>query len=147
MEDSSKMPITLGKLFYTDRGSVELPKAFIDVLLGDEEGEYAIIILAVNQGIMRIVPTSTKKAVKIRIFIRELSDDFIDNVMHTLGSLRLLYSSGVCFADESDCYYECFIEDPAELKIKNLDILPLAKIKESLSRISGVTDVETQVVS
>ncbi|MHA1990022.1 MAG: hypothetical protein ACW981_13255 [Candidatus Hodarchaeales archaeon] len=142
------MQVTLGKIVKIDKGPVELPKEFIDALITEDKEEYAIIVFSSNQGIIRILPTATSKTYKLTIYIDELKEDFIDNVVEILSrcQAKLLYSSGVCFADDQNCTYECFIENPEELKAQNPEIVDIDIIQEELGEIEGVTKVEKIII-
>ncbi len=137
------MYVTLGKIINIDGNPVELPKNFIEALISENKEKNAIIVFSSNQGIIRVLPTRTTKSYKIIIQIDELKDDFIDNVVEILSQChaKLLYSSGVCFADDQNCSYECFIENPDELKEKNPDVIGVDAIVGELKYIPGVTNV------
>lgn len=142
------MYVTLGKIIKIDGNPVELPKNFIEALISENKEKNAIIVFSSNQGIIRVLPTQTTKSHKITIQIDELKDDFIDNVVEILSQCyaKLLYSSGVCFADDQNCFYECFIENPEELKEKNPETVPVGDIVEELKYIDGVTNVQSNEV-
>ncbi|OLS22905.1 MAG: hypothetical protein HeimC3_28480 [Candidatus Heimdallarchaeota archaeon LC_3] len=142
------MYVTLGKIVKIDGNPVELPKNFIEALITENKEKNAIIVFSSKQGIIRILPTKTAKSYKITIHIDELKDDFIDNVVEILSQCyaKLLYSSGVCFADDQNCFYECFIENPTELKETNPETVDVDDIVGELKHISGVTNVQSNEV-
>ncbi|MFW9930080.1 MAG: hypothetical protein ACFFD1_11865, partial [Candidatus Thorarchaeota archaeon] len=104
--------------------------------------------ISANQGIIRVLPTQPEHSYKLIIYIKELKDDFIDNVVEVLSQCRakLLYSSGVCFADEMDCFYEAYIENPEELKKEDPEIVEIKDIVSELSHIDGVIKVESSII-
>ncbi|NHJ40240.1 MAG: hypothetical protein FK731_09435, partial [Asgard group archaeon] len=58
---------------------VELTEVFLDKLK-PEIGKFAVIILTLNNKVIRIIPTVTKKVHKIAIDIDKLAPDFLRKV-------------------------------------------------------------------
>lgn len=117
---------------------IYLPKEFIKALTPGDKN-YAVMVIAPNTKIIRIIPTSSDEVIKISINIGKLSPDFLNkmgSIFIKLG-IKTLYSTGLCFTQES-CVYEGYI-DKAELKGTTVDI-----IKNELLNIDGVSSVEIE---
>ncbi len=119
---------------------IELPEEFLAALKPDGKN-YAVMILAPNTRIIRIIPTETDTAIKISINIGKLSPDFLrkmGSIFIRLG-IKTLYSTGLCFT-QSACVYEGYI-DSDELKEVSIET-----IKEELERIEGVASVDVDTL-
>ncbi len=117
---------------------IELPEEFLEALKPDGKS-HAVLILAPNTRIIRIIPTESPEVIKININIGKLSPDFLrkmGSIFIRLG-IKTLYSTGLCFT-QSSCVYEGYI-DSEELKEVSIDT-----IKEELERIEGVSSVEIE---
>ncbi|MHA1302744.1 MAG: hypothetical protein ACTSQE_01630 [Candidatus Heimdallarchaeaceae archaeon] len=117
---------------------IELPEEFLEALKPDGKS-HAVLILAPNTRIIRIIPTESPEVIKININIGKLSPDFLrkmGSIFIRLG-IKTLYSTGLCFT-QSACVYEGYI-DSEELKEISIDT-----IKDELERIEGVSSVEVE---
>ncbi|MHA1865974.1 MAG: hypothetical protein ACTSVB_06200, partial [Candidatus Heimdallarchaeaceae archaeon] len=117
---------------------IELPEEFLEALKPDGKS-HAVLILAPNTRIIRIIPTESPEVIKININIGKLSPDFLrkmGSIFIRLG-IKTLYSTGLCFT-QSACVYEGYI-DSEELKEVSIDT-----IKDELERIEGVSSVEVE---
>ncbi len=111
---------------------------FLEALKPDGKS-HAVLILAPNTRIIRIIPTESPEVIKININIGKLSPDFLrkmGSIFIRLG-IKTLYSTGLCFT-QSACVYEGYI-DSEELKEVSIDT-----IKDELERIEGVSSVEVE---
>ena len=138
---TSNATFTLANMCVIDANTpLELPEEFLKAL--QPEGKnYAIMILAPNTKIIRIIPTATNKVAKININIGRLSPDFLrqmGSIFIRLG-IKTLYSTGLCFTQDT-CVYEGYI-DSSELENVSLD-----QIKEEFTAIDGVTSVEIEML-
>lgn len=120
---------------------IRLPPAFIEAL--QPEGKtHAIIILAPNTKIIRIIPTNSDTVAKININIGKLSPDFLrqmGSIFIRLG-IKTLYSTGLCFTADT-CVYEGYL-DSTELKTVTTD-----KIYEEFKAIPGVSTVTIDMLT
>lgn len=139
---SEKNEVTIAQMVKLEQDKpIELPEAFLAALKPDNK-TYAVLILAPNTRIIRIIPTSSNEVAKININIGKLSPDFLrkmGSIFIRLG-IKTLYSTGLCFT-QSACVYEGYI-DSEELKEVSID-----KIKEELERIEGVSSVVVETLS
>jgi hypothetical protein len=136
---SEKQSVTIAKMVKLEAEKpIELPEEFLSALKPDGK-TFAVLILAPNTRIIRIIPTSTNEVAKININIGKLSPDFLrkmGSIFIRLG-IKTLYSTGLCFT-QSACVYEGYI-DSDELKEVSID-----QIKDELERIEGVSSVEVE---
>ena len=142
--------ITIAKIIrFTDTKKIVLQDEFMNFLFNKDK-KNALLILSVNQGVLRCIPTIGSQAIKLYVKIAELVDNFFDVIITIFSNcnVKMLYSSGVCFAGELECYYECFIEHPQSLA--SMDIkekyTPLKEVLDKLKKIDGVEDVLYEVI-
>ena len=117
---------------------IQLPQEFLEALKPDGKNS-ALMILAPNTKIIRLIPTSSNEVVKVGINIQKLSPDFLRKMGSIFIKLNIktLYSTGLCFTQDA-CVYEGYI-DSTELKDVSLD-----EITEELGKIEGVSSVEIE---
>ncbi len=139
MSDNS---VTIAKVTKLEADQpIELPEEFLAALKPDGKN-FAVMILAPNTRIIRIIPTETNEVCKVSINIGKLSPDFLrkmGSIFIRLG-IKTLYSTGLCFT-QSSCVYEGYI-DSEELVDVTID-----KIKEELERIEGVSSVIVETLT
>ncbi len=132
---------TLAKMCVIEESQpIVLPEEFLKALQPDGK-KYAIMILAPNTKIIRIIPTNSPEVAKITINIGRLSPDFLrrmGSIFIRLG-IKTLYSTGLCFTQES-CSYEGYVDST------ELENIPLEVIKEEFSQIEGVTSVQIDML-
>ncbi len=117
---------------------IQLPQEFLEALKPDGKNS-ALMILAPNTKIIRLIPTSSNEVVKVGINIQKLSPDFLRKMGSIFIKLNIktLYSTGLCFTQDA-CVYEGYI-DSTELKDVSLD-----DITGELGKIEGVSSVEIE---
>ena len=115
---------------------IQLPSEFLEALRPDGKNT-ALMILAPNTKIIRLIPTSSNKVIKVGINIQKLSPDFLRKMGSIFIKLNIktLYSTGLCFTQDA-CVYEGYI-DSTELVDVTLD-----EVKDELNKIEGVSSVE-----
>lgn len=114
---------------------IKLPDSFIEALK-PEGRSHAIIILAPNTKIVRIIPTNSPVVAKININIGKLSPDFLrqmGSIFIRLG-IKTLYSTGLCFTQDT-CVYEGYFDST------ELDNVSVDQIKSEFMEIPGVSTV------
>ena len=141
-QDRDIAEVTLAKMTtISDQEPIKLPASFIEAL--QPEGKnHAIIILAPNTKIIRIIPTNSNSVAKININIGKLSPDFLrqmGSIFIRLG-IKTLYSTGLCFTADT-CVYEGYL-DSTELENVSTD-----KIHEEFKAIPGVSTVTIDMLS
>lgn len=143
-ESQAKEPatVTLAKMTSIKEDEpIKLPSEFINAL--QPEGKnHAIIILAPNTKIIRIIPTNSNSVAKININIGKLSPDFLrqmGSIFIRLG-IKTLYSTGLCFTADT-CVYEGYL-DSTELENVSTD-----KIYEEFINIPGVSTVTIDMLT
>lgn len=128
--------VTLARMIKIDENEpINLPSSFIEALQPDGRS-HAIIILAPNTKIIRIIPTNSDTVAKININIGKLSPDFLrqmGSIFIRLG-IKTLYSTGLCFTADT-CVYEGYL-DSTELETVTTD-----KIYDEFKSIPGVSTV------
>lgn len=119
---------------------VELTEVFLDKLK-PEIGKFAVIILTLNNKVIRIIPTVTKKVHKIAIDIDKLAPDFLRKVGNLFFELRLktLYSTGLCFVDEK-CIFDVYIDSNEFEKIDK------EKLKKEIMSIEGISEINISII-
>ena len=132
-----------------DNRNIVFPEEFMNVLFNKDK-KNALLILNANQGILRCIPTIGNQTVKLYVKIADLEDNFIDDIITVFSNcnVKILFSSGVCFAGEFECYYECFIEHPQSLASMDLkeEFTPLSEVIDQLKNINGVEDVVYEII-
>ncbi len=119
---------------------VELTEVFLDKLK-PEIGKFAVIILTLNNKVIRIIPTVTKKVHKIAIDIDKLAPDFLRKVGNLFFELKLktLYSTGLCFVDEK-CIFDVYIDSNEFEKIDK------EKLKKEIMSIEGISEINISII-
>ena len=115
---------------------IQLPADFLETLRPKEGANFAVMILAPSTKIIRIIPSKSEQVVKVSIEIGELSPDFLQElgVVFMRSKIKTLYSTGLCFTQET-CVYEGYID--------LIDIsLPEDKLEAELKEIKGVSRVD-----
>ncbi len=134
--------VTLAEMAVIDDNKpINLPYRFIEAL-SPEEATQAIIILAPNTKIIRIIPTESDTVAKININIGKLSPDFLrqmGSIFIRLG-IKTLFSTGLCFTSTT-CVYEGYL-DSTELETVSVD-----KIYEEFKAIPGVSTVTIDMLT
>ncbi len=116
---------------------ISLPADFLEILRPkDVEESSAVMILAPSTKIIRIIPAKSPEVVKLAIEIGKLSPDFLQElgVVFMRGKIRTLYSTGLCFTQDS-CTYEGYM-DSSDLAISQ------EQLRDELVKIKGVSKVE-----
>jgi hypothetical protein len=115
---------------------ISLPADFLETLRPKNNGSHAVMILAPSTKIIRIIPAKSNSVVKVSIEIGELSPDFLQElgVVFMRSKIKTLYSTGLCFTQET-CVYEGYI-DSSDIT------LPEDQLKAELQGIKGVSQVE-----
>lgn len=135
-EEKKATEVTLAQMTVIDEAApIKLPDRFIEALK-PEGRSHAIIILAPNTRIIRIIPTNSPKVAKITINIGKLSPDFLrqmGSIFIRLG-IKTLYSTGLCFTQET-CLYEGYFDS---IELENVSA---ETIKEEFMNIPGVSIV------
>jgi len=134
---SSDSSVTIARMVSLDESEpITLPADFLETLRPKEGGSNAVMILAPSTKIIRIIPTKSGTVVKVSIEIGELSPDFLQElgVVFMRSKIKTLYSTGLCFTQET-CVYEGYI-DTADVS------LPEDQLRKELEEIKGVSKVE-----
>ncbi len=137
-EEETKKPaeVTIAHMTVIDENNpIKLPDKFIEALQPDQ-GRYAVIILAPNTRIIRIIPTNSSSVAKININIGKLSPDFLrqmGSIFIRLG-IKTLYSTGLCFTQDA-CVYEGYFDST------ELENVSVETIKNEFKSIPGVATV------
>ena len=130
--------ITIAKMIQIQESKpISLPADFLETIRPkDVEESSAVMILAPSTKIIRIIPTKSPKVVKLAIEIGELSPDFLQElgVVFMRGKIRTLYSTGLCFTQDS-CTYEGYM-DSSDLTISQ------EQLRDELAEIKGVRKVD-----
>ncbi len=130
--------VTIAKMIQIQESKpISLPADFLDILRPkDVEETSVVMILTPSTKIIRIIPTKSPEVVKIAIVIGELSPDFLQElgVVFMRGKIRTLYSTGLCFTEDS-CTYEGYM-DSSDLTISQ------EQLRDELAEIKGVSKVE-----
>lgn len=128
--------VTIAKMVSLDETKpIQLPAEFLETLKPADGGSHAVMILAPSTKIIRIIPAKSDTVVKVSIEIGELSPDFLQElgVVFMRSKIKTLYSTGLCFTQET-CVYEGYID--------TVDInLPEDQLKGDLQNIKGVSMV------
>lgn len=133
--------ITIAKMLKLElEKSVELSEEFLNELKPDI-GKFAVIILTLNNKIIRIIPTVTKKVHKIAIDIDKLAPDFLRKVGNLFFELKLktLYSTGLCFVDEK-CIFDVYIDS---IEFEKIDA---EKLKQEIMSVEGISDINISII-
>ena len=133
--------ITIAKMLKLElEKSVELSEEFLNELKSDI-GKFAVIILTLNNKIIRIIPTVTKKVHKIAIDIDKLAPDFLRKVGNLFFELKLktLYSTGLCFVDEK-CIFDVYIDS---IEFEKIDA---EKLKQEIMSVEGISDINISII-
>jgi hypothetical protein len=141
-EDREVAEVTLAQMTtINDAEPIRLPAKFIEAL--QPEGKnHAIIILAPNTKIIRIIPTNSDTVAKININIGKLSPDFLrqmGSIFIRLG-IKTLYSTGLCFTADT-CVYEGYLDST------ELESVSTEKIHEEFKAIPGVSTVTIDMLT
>ena len=141
-EDRDIAEVTLAQMTtINDSEPIRLPAKFIEAL--QPEGKnHAIIILAPNTKIIRIIPTNSDTVAKININIGKLSPDFLrqmGSIFIRLG-IKTLYSTGLCFTADT-CVYEGYLDST------ELESVSTEKIHEEFKSIPGVSTVTIDMLT
>ncbi len=135
--------VTIAKMIQIQESKpISLPADFLDILRPkDVEESSAVMILAPSTKIIRIIPTKSPEVVKIAIEIGELSPDFLQGlgVVFMRGKIKTLYSTGLCFTQDS-CTYEAYL-DSSELTISQ------EQLRNELTEIKSVAKVEFTTIT
>jgi hypothetical protein len=134
--------VTLAEMAVIDDNKpINLPYRFIEAL-SPEEATQAIIILAPNTKIIRIIPTESDTVAKININIGKLSPDFLrqmGSIFIRLG-IKTLFSTGLCFTSTT-CVYEGYLDST------ELETVSVGKIYEEFKAIPGVSTVTIDMLT
>ncbi|MHA2333408.1 MAG: hypothetical protein ACXAEU_15405 [Candidatus Hodarchaeales archaeon] len=134
---SSTSSVTIAKMVSLEENKpISLPADFLETLRPKNNGSHAVMILAPSTKIIRIIPAKSNSVVKVSIEIGELSPDFLQElgVVFMRSKIKTLYSTGLCFTQET-CVYEGYI-DSSDIT------LPEDQLKAELQGIKGVSQVE-----
>ena len=135
--------VTIAKMIQLEKSkTITLPADFLETIRPkDVDESSAVMILAPSTKIIRIIPTKSNEVVKVAIEIGELSPDFLQElgVVFMRNKIKTLYSTGLCFTQES-CTYEGYL-DSSDLNITQ------DRLQEELSEIKGVSKVEITTLS
>ena len=132
----SSNQVTIAKMVSLDDSSpIALPVDFLETLKPKEGSSNAVMILAPSTKISRIIPSKSDVVLKVAIEIGELSPDFLQElgVVFMRSKIKTLYSTGLCFTQES-CVYEGYI-DQSDVS------MPTEKLQSELQGIKGVSQV------
>ena len=136
-DQSAKVTLSYMTLL-SENQPIQLPHEFYTALKGDGEN-FAVIILAPNTKIIRVIPTKSDTVAKININIGKLSPDFLRQMgsIFIAQGIKTLYSTGLCFT-QNTCVYEGFF-DTIELEGVSLE-----DIKKEFEEIPGVSTVTVE---
>ncbi len=141
-KDRGIAEVTLAQMTLIDEAEpIRLPQSFIEALQ-PEGRSHAIIILAPNTKIIRIIPTNSDTVAKININIGKLSPDFLrqmGSIFIRLG-IKTLYSTGLCFTADT-CVYEGYLDST------ELESVSTEKIEEEFKAIPGVSTVTIDMLT
>ena len=132
----SSNSVTIAKMVSLDETKpIQLPTEFLNTLRPADGGSHAVMILAPSTKIIRIIPAKSDTVVKVSIEIGELSPDFLQElgVVFMRSKIKTLYSTGLCFTQET-CVYEGYI-DSVDINLSD------DKLKSELKNIKGVSKV------
>ncbi len=133
--------VTIAKIIQLQESKpISFPADFLEAIRPKEESN-AVMILAPSTKIIRIIPTKSPEIVKLTIEISELSPDFLQElgVVFMRGKIRTLYSTGLCFTQDS-CTYEAYL-DSSDLTISQ------EQLRDELTEIKGVSKVEFTTIT
>ena len=139
---SSTSSVTIAKMVSLEENKpISLPADFLETLRPKNNGSHAVMILAPSTKIIRIIPAKSNSVVKVAIEIGELSPDFLQElgVVFMRSKIKTLYSTGLCFTQET-CVYEGYI-DSSDIT------LPEDQLKAELQGIKGVSQVEINTLT
>ncbi len=135
--------VTIAKMIQLQESKpISLPADFLETLRPkDVEESSAVMILAPSTKIIRIIPTKSPEVIKLAIEIGELSPDFLQElgVVFMRGKIRTLYSTGLCFTQDS-CTYEAYL-DSSDLTISQ------EQLRDELTEIKGVSKAEFTTIT
>ncbi len=141
-ETNKPAEVTIAHMTIIDQNEpIRLPDKFIEALQKDQ-GRYAVIILAPNTRIIRIIPTNSDTVTKININIGKLSPDFLrqmGSIFIRLG-IKTLYSTGLCFTQDA-CVYEGYFDST------ELENVSIETVKNEFKAIPGVATVTVDMMS
>ena len=132
----SSNQVTIAKMVsLDDTNPIALPVDFLETLKPKEGSSNAVMILAPSTKIIRIIPSKSNTVLKVAIEIGELSPDFLQElgVVFMRSKIKTLYSTGLCFTQET-CVYEGYV-DSADVE------MPTEKLQSELQGIKGVSQV------
>ncbi|MHA1166633.1 MAG: hypothetical protein ACTSP4_01155 [Candidatus Hodarchaeales archaeon] len=139
---NSTSSVTIAKMVSLEENKpISLPADFLETLRPKNNGSHAVMILAPSTKIIRIIPAKSNSVVKVAIEIGELSPDFLQElgVVFMRSKIKTLYSTGLCFTQET-CVYEGYI-DSSDIT------LPEDQLKAELQGIKGVSQVEIDTLT
>lgn len=134
-------PVTLAKIIQiTEDSPVTLHSDFLEFLVM-EKSEFAILVYSVSTRTIRLIATENDQVVKLIIEIDELTPGFLDSLGRVLTAHKVdtIYSSGICFTEES-CQYEGYIDQ------KGLTLEVLEPLKSDLLKIRGIASVTLSIL-
>ena len=135
--------VTIAKIIQLQESKpIYFPADFLDTIRPkDVEESSAVMILAPSTKIIRIIPTKSPEVIKLTIEISELSPDFLQElgVIFMRGKIRTLYSTGLCFTEDS-CTYEAYL-DSSDL------IISQEQLRDELTEIKSVSKVEFTTIT
>ena len=133
--------VTIAKMIQLQESkTISLPADFFEKIRPKEESS-AVMILAPSTKIIRIIPSKSPEVVKLTIEISELTPDFLQElgVVFMRGKIRTLYSTGLCFTQDS-CTYEAYL-DSSDLTISQ------EQLRDELTEIKGVSKAEFTTIT
>lgn len=136
--------VTIAKMVSLDeQAPISLPVDFLETLKPKDAGagSNAVMILAPSTKIIRIIPSKSDVVLKVAIEIGELSPDFLQElgVVFMRSKIKTLYSTGLCFTQET-CVYEGYLD-------KSDVTMPIEKLKSELQGIKGVSQVDINTLT
>ena len=135
--------VTIAKMIQIQESKpISLPADFLETIRPkDVEESSAVMILAPSTKIIRIIPTKSPEVIKLTIEISELSPDFLQElgVIFMRGKIRTLYSTGLCFTEDS-CTYEAYL-DSSDL------IISQEQLRDELTEIKSVSKVDITTIT
>jgi hypothetical protein len=135
-------PVTIAKMIkITETSPPILHPEFLEYLIMEKK-DYAILVYSVSTRTIRLIPTETGRVVKITIEIDELTPGFLDELGRVLTTHKVdtLYSSGICFTEDS-CQYEGYIDQ------EDIDSTILDPLRNKLLTIRGISSVDLLILT
>ncbi len=135
--------VTIAKMVSLEEAQpISLPVDFLATLKPKEgNSSNAVMILAPSTKIIRIIPSKSDTVLKVAIEIGELSPDFLQElgVVFMRSKIKTLYSTGLCFTQET-CVYEGYLD-------KSDVTMPIDQLQSELQGIKGVSKVDISTLT